>query len=110
MATLTYAGIGSRKTPASVLADITVIAGWLARTGWHLASGGATGADTAPWKPKSTAGPENDAFRCTIALPLKSSRPGAPECTGHQDTFDNAAVANSFVVQRYAGAGLESDR
>ena len=47
MATLTYAGIGSRRTPASVLADMTVIAGWLARTGWHLASGGATGADTA---------------------------------------------------------------
>ena len=47
MATLTYAGIGSRKTPASVLANVTVIAGWLARTGWHLASGGATGADTA---------------------------------------------------------------
>ena len=47
MTTLVYAGIGSRETPASVLADKTVIAGWLARTGWHLASGGAAGADTA---------------------------------------------------------------
>ena len=47
MTTLVYAGIGSRETPASVLADMTVIAGWLARTGWHLASGGAAGADTA---------------------------------------------------------------
>ena len=47
MTTLVYAGIGSRGTPASTLADMTVIAGWLARTGWHLASGGATGADTA---------------------------------------------------------------
>ena len=47
MATLRYAGIGARATPASVLADMTVMAGWLARTGWHLSSGGADGADTA---------------------------------------------------------------
>ena len=47
MTTLIYAGIGSRATPESVLADMTTIAGWLARTGWHLASGGADGADTA---------------------------------------------------------------
>ena len=47
MTTLTYAGIGARATPAAVLADMTVMAGWLARTGWHLASGGADGADTA---------------------------------------------------------------
>ena len=52
MTALTYAGIGARATPSSVRADITVIAGWLARTrvpttGWHLASGGAKGADTA---------------------------------------------------------------
>ena len=46
MATLIYAGIGARATPASVLADMTVMAGWLARTGWHLASGGADGADS----------------------------------------------------------------
>ena len=47
MATLRYAGIGARATPATVLADMTVIAGWLARTGWHLSSGGADGADSA---------------------------------------------------------------
>ena len=47
MTTLTYAGIGARATPSSVLADMAVIAGWLARTGWHLHSGGAHGADTA---------------------------------------------------------------
>ena len=52
MTALTYAGIGARATPSSVRADMTVIAGWLARTrvpttGWHLASGGAKGADTA---------------------------------------------------------------
>ena len=47
MATLRYAGIGARATPASVLADMTVMSGWLARTGWHLSSGGADGADAA---------------------------------------------------------------
>ena len=35
MATLVYAGIGARATPAAVLADMRVIAEWLARTGWH---------------------------------------------------------------------------
>ena len=47
MTTLTYAGIGARATPTSVLADMTVMAGWLARTGWTLSSGGADGADSA---------------------------------------------------------------
>ena len=47
MATLTYAGIGARSTPRAVLADMGKMAGWLARTGWHLSSGGADGADTA---------------------------------------------------------------
>ena len=47
MATLVYAGIGARATPAGVLSDMAVIAGWLARTGWNLSTGGAEGADTA---------------------------------------------------------------
>ena len=47
MATLRYAGIGARATPTGALSDMTVMAGWLARTGWHLSSGGADGADTA---------------------------------------------------------------
>ena len=47
MTTLTYAGIGSRETPAAVLADMETMAGWLARTGWRLSSGGADGADSA---------------------------------------------------------------
>ena len=47
MATLTYAGIGARATPTSGLADMKVIAAWLTRTGWHLSSGGASGADSA---------------------------------------------------------------
>ena len=43
MATLRYAGIGARATPGAVLADMEKMAGWLARTGWHLSSGGADG-------------------------------------------------------------------
>ena len=47
MNALTYAGIGARSTPPSVLTAMTVMAGWLARQGWHLNSGGAAGADSA---------------------------------------------------------------
>ena len=47
MTTFTYAGIGARATPPSTLRDMTTMAGWLARAGWHLASGGADGADSA---------------------------------------------------------------
>ena len=47
MTNLTYAGIGARATPRPVLTDMTKMAGWLATTGWHLASGGAAGADSA---------------------------------------------------------------
>ena len=47
MTTLRYAGIGARATPRAVLADMTVMAGWLARTGWTLSTGGADGADSA---------------------------------------------------------------
>ncbi len=44
---LTYAGIGSRKTPPDTLDDMTRMAKWLSGHGWHLNSGGALGADTA---------------------------------------------------------------
>ena len=47
MITLTYAGIGARNTPPAVLNAMTVMAGWLARQGWHLNNGGAAGADSA---------------------------------------------------------------
>ena len=47
MTQLVCAGIGSRATPRSVLEQMTVMAAWLARRGWHLHSGGAAGADTA---------------------------------------------------------------
>jgi hypothetical protein len=43
-----YAGVGSRQTPANVLAYFTTLAGWLHRErGYILRSGGAPGADTA---------------------------------------------------------------
>lgn len=45
--TFVYAGVGARATPEPVLATMTKLAGSLARTGWHLTSGGAHGADTA---------------------------------------------------------------
>lgn len=40
MTNLVYAGIGTRATPANVLADMTVMARSLAPTGWHLSSSG----------------------------------------------------------------------
>ncbi len=44
---LVYAGIGARSTPPEILSYMTRIAQWLHRTGWHLNSGGADGADRA---------------------------------------------------------------
>ena len=74
MATLVYAGIGARATPASVLTDMTVMAGWLARTGWHLASGGAHGADGA----FASGAP---ASQRTIWLPWRGyNGHGGPDC------------------------------
>lgn len=44
---LAYAGIGARRTPPEILSVMTRLAQWLHRTGWHLNSGGADGADRA---------------------------------------------------------------
>ena len=46
-ATLSYAGIGSRKTPVNILDNMTQIGEWLEGEGWLLRSGGADGADWA---------------------------------------------------------------
>ena len=74
MAMLRYAGIGARATPAAVLADMTVMAGWLARAGWHLSSGGADGADTAFAKGAP-------AGQRTIWLPWRGyNGHGGPDC------------------------------
>ena len=42
-----YTGVGSRETPATILAFITKLAEQLAKQSWILRSGGATGADSA---------------------------------------------------------------
>ena len=44
---LAYAGVGSRKTPRSMLTNMQSIATTLGTQGWTLSSGGADGADTA---------------------------------------------------------------
>lgn len=44
---LPYAGIGSRETPAEILAIFASLAAWLARRGYTLRSGHADGADSA---------------------------------------------------------------
>ena len=46
MGTLSYAGIGARRTPERVRRDMTTMAAWLARKGWRLRSGGARGGPT----------------------------------------------------------------
>lgn len=47
MLDMTYAGIGSRKTPPDVLTHMRDFAYEVAEDGWTLRSGGAKGADTA---------------------------------------------------------------
>ena len=42
-----YAGVGWRETPQTTLADMTRMAHWLHRTGWHPNTGGAPGPDQA---------------------------------------------------------------
>ena len=81
MATLTYAGIGSRETLASALADTTVIAGWLARTGWHLASDDVTSALSRRTR---------DRFQCVAC--------------GHADHADLNAAANILASGTGASA------
>ena len=72
--TLVYAGIGSRKTPDATLADMTTMSAWLAKTGWHLSSGGAHGADTAFAK-------GSPADRRSIFLPWKDyNKLTGPDC------------------------------
>lgn len=44
--TLFYAGIGSRDTPCDVLLLMSMIGSYMAKTGFTLRSGGATGADS----------------------------------------------------------------
>lgn len=70
----TYAGIGSRSTPAHVLDLMTRIAAALGRDGYRLRSGGAEGADTA----FAHGAPEADIF-----LPWPTFGQHAPQFEGH---------------------------
>ena len=121
MTTLTYAGIGARATPFLILRDITVMAGWLARAGWHLASGGADGADTAfaggapagrrtlylPWRGyNGHAGPD-----CRVLSPSELDA-----CTDlaarHHPAWDRCSQAVRKLHARNAGIllGVRLDR
>ena len=57
-----YAGIGSRKTPADILALMAEVAGALAADGWTLRSGGAKGADQAFFAAATAAGGDTELF------------------------------------------------
>ena len=98
---LVYAGIGSRQTPPEMLGAMTELARELERTGWHLHSGGANGADTAFENGTTRAGR-------TVYLPWK----GYNDRTG-QDcmTLTNSEQTHSQgVVSKYHGAWQRCSR
>lgn len=81
-----YTGIGSRRTPANVLAEMTTIARNLELTGFTLRSGGAAGADSA-----FEAGVEHSEHK-NIYLPWKGfNRNDSTLCDPTPDAFDMAA-------------------
>ena len=105
MTTLIYAGIGSRATPGLVLADITKMAGWLARTGWHLASGGAHGADTArACVPSSSCSPAARKLHARNAAILLSSELDRPVDAVVAWTRDSAVTGGTGMALRIAAA------
>ena len=86
--TLVYAGIGSRQTPDETLDDMTKMAGWLAKNGWHLSSGGADGADTA-FANGATADQRS------VFLPWKDyNKLGGPDCV----TLNPSQLQNCMAV------------
>ena len=92
MSSLIYAGIGSRATPSTILEQMTVMAAWLARRGWHLHSGGAAGADTA----FAAGAPPG---RRTLFLPWPAYRGcGGPDsCTLSADQMDRCLIVASAL-------------
>ena len=81
-----YAGIGSRKTPAEVLAIMKVVAEFLDRKGWTLRSGGAIGADQAF---ESGAKENKEIYLATQTIPkwafkmAESFHPNWPACSDY---------------------------
>lgn len=59
---ISYAGIGSRKTPGDILAVMAALAAALAARDWTLRSGGATGADQAFFAGAVGGGGETEMF------------------------------------------------
>ena len=98
---LVYAGIGSRQTPPEMLEAMTELARELERSGWHLHSGGADGADTAFENGTTKAGR-------TVYLPWK--RLQRPHRKRVRDADEQRAVAcagNRVEVPRRVGALFE---
>ena len=84
---MTYAGIGSRRTPDDVLEQMTQLAQELGKLGWTLRSGGADGADRA-----FQDGAEAVGGRREIFLPW----------AGYNGLDDDSTVVLSGVVERDA--------
>jgi hypothetical protein len=78
---LTYAGIGSRKTPPELLELMTQIAGALAAKGWILRTGMADGADQAFYRGAREHGPVE------LYLPWPSFEANARHPTGPSNEF-----------------------
>ena len=117
-----YTGIGSRKTPAEVLAEMSRIAGLLSDAGFILRSGAARGADAAfeagckgkahiyvPWRGFSKSPfirsfePAVDAYKIAMALhpAWQSISRGAKALHArncHQVLGDNLNEPSAFVI------------
>ena len=96
MTALTYAGIGARATPSAVLADMTVmpVGWWLARTGWHLASGGADGRTARTVRCRRARRPANGRSGCpgpatTATMGRTASRSPGPSSRACMDIAAN---------------------
>ena len=97
---LVYAGIGSTQTPPEILEAMTELVRELERTGWHLYSGGADGADTAF---------ENGTTRTgrTVYLPWKG---GYNDRTGDECVTLTNSEQTQEVVSKYHGAWQRCSR
>ena len=118
--TLTYAGVGARKTPDEVLRAFESLAAALAAGGWHLRTGGASGADEAfmlgapgsartvivPWpKFQNRAGPD------VVALPADRYGDLAAAAAAHHEGWHacRQAVRNLHARNAAVVLGMELD-
>ena len=121
MTQLSYAGIGSRETPAEILKQMTVLSAWMSRRGWHLHSGGAAGADTAfarahrsPHARSSCPGPAMSVTQVrTVISPRAKSTAAAPRsppsCTPRGINADREpGSCTAGTSPFYSGASLST--